>query len=345
MLGAGGLGSPALLYLAAAGVGKLGIADPDTISASNLQRQILFGTSQIGQLKTEAARNRLLELYPECRIETWSEAFTASNAMDMASGFDLILDATDNFPSRYLSSDIGVWLKKPVLYGSIHRFEGQTTVFAPHLGAPCYRCMFPVPPPPGTVPDCSTAGVLGVLAGLIGTLQAGEAVKLLTGTGTPLLGRMLHADTMGTRFREFKLRRDPHCPVCGENPEITAPVDYEIFCGLSSAADGGGGSGAGIDSGTPLELPASQLDSVRQTHFLLDVREPWEHALLPFPADRWIPWAEVEKHLDSLPQDRPILAVCRVGLRSRETARLLRHHGHPQAVSLAHGLEALDSGL
>jgi adenylyltransferase/sulfurtransferase len=253
--------------------------------------------------------------------------------MNMASGFDLILDATDNFPSRYLSSDIGVWLQKPVLYGSIHRFEGQTTVFAPHLGAPCYRCMFPVPPPPGTVPDCSTAGVLGVLAGLIGTLQAGEAVKLLTGTGTPLLGRMLHADTLGTRFREFKLRRDPHCPVCGENPEITAPIDYEIFCGLAPA---------GKDAGTPIEIPASQFTDARQTHFLLDVREPWEHELLPFPADRWIPWAEVEKHLADLPKDRPILTLCRVGLRSRETARLLRHHGHPHAISLAHGLEALE---
>ncbi len=250
--------------------------------------------------------------------------------MTMAGGFDLILDATDNFPSRYLSSDIGVWLKKPVLYGSIHRFEGQTTVFAPHLGAPCYRCMFPVPPPPGTVPDCSTAGVLGVLAGLIGTLQAGEAVKLLTGTGTPLLGRMLHADTLGTRFREFKLRRDPQCPVCGENPTITEPVDYEIFCGLTPPE-------------TDLEIPADRLEAARRTHFILDVREPWEHALLPFPADRWIPWQEVSGLLASLPVGRPVLAVCRVGLRSRETARMLRQKGHPAATSLAGGLEALET--
>ncbi|MDB6132969.1 MAG: Molybdenum cofactor biosynthesis protein MoeB [Verrucomicrobiales bacterium] len=328
VLGAGGLGSPALLYLAAAGVGRLGVVDPDEVSLSNLQRQVLFDTTRIGQLKTEAACDRLLALYPECTVEARAEAFTSANALTLAADYDLILDGTDNFPSRYLASDTGVWLGKPVIYGSIHRFEGQVSVFAPHLGAPCYRCMFPVPPPPGTVPDCSTAGVLGVLAGLIGTLQAGEAVKLITGAGTPLLGRMLHADMLGTRFREFRLRRDPACPVCGENPSITEPVDYAFFCGVAPVEP-------------DLEMPAARLADIRRTHFILDVREPWEHALLPFTADRWIPWQEVGAQLESLPMDRPILTVCRIGLRSQETARLLRHRGHPSAASLHGGLDAL----
>lgn len=329
MVGAGGLGSPALLYLAAAGVGRLGIIDPDVVSVSNLQRQVLFDTSRIGQPKTAAARDRLLALYPECVIQIWPEAFTAANGLRIAADFDVLLDATDNFPSRYLASDVGVWLKKPVIYGSIYQFEGQITVFAPHLEGPCYRCMFPVPPAPDSVPDCSTAGVFGMLAGLIGTLQAGEAIKLITGIGSPLLGRMLHADTLGTRFREFKLRRDPHCPVCGENPTISQPLDYELFCGIRPVEAG-------------LEIPASQLSSLRSTYFILDVREPWEQALQPFPSDRWIPWTEVAGEIPHLPADRPILALCRMGLRSRETARLLRGHGHPRAASLAGGLEALE---
>lgn len=218
-------------------------------------------------------------------------------------------------------------MKKPIIYGSIHQFEGQVSVFAPHLGAPCYRCMFPVPPAPGTVPDCNTAGVLGVLAGLIGTLQATEAIKLLTQHGEPLLGRLLHAETLGTHFREFKLRRDPTCPVCGENPTITSPIDYQHFCGLTSPE-------------TDLTLPPSQLESARATHFLLDIREPWEHALLPFPADRWIPWQDLPSQLPTLPRTRPILTICRVGLRSKEAARLLRQNGHPHALSLSGGLEA-----
>ena len=329
VLGAGGLGCPALLYLAAAGVGRLGIVDADTISLSNLQRQILFDASDCGQPKAATAARRLRALYPELTVDVSAEAFTAANALTLAAGYDLLIDCTDNFPTRYLSSDTGVWLKKPVIYGSIHQFEGQVSVFAPHLGAPCYRCMFPVPPAPGTVPDCATAGVLGVLAGLIGTLQAGEAIKLITHTGAPLLGRLLHAETLGTRFREFKLRRDPTCPVCGGSPTITAPIDYDHFCGLAPPQP-------------DLELAPSQFAAARHTHFLLDVREPWEHTLLPFPADRWIPWQDLESQLPTLPQDRPILALCRVGLRSREAARLLRQHGHPHAISLTGGLEALD---
>jgi adenylyltransferase/sulfurtransferase len=330
VLGAGGLGSPALLYLAAAGVGRLGIVDPDTVSLSNLQRQILFTREDLGQPKVDAAARRLRALYPELQPDLHPTAFTAANALQIAESYDVILDGSDNFPTRYLSSDTAFWLKKPLIYGSIHQFEGQVSVFAPHLGAPCYRCMFPVPPAPGTVPDCNTAGVLGVLAGLIGTLQAAEAIKLLTQHGEPLLGRLLHADTLGTRFREFKIRRDPACPVCGENPSIAAPIDYQHFCGFTPAE-------------TQLELPPSQLEAARTTHFLLDVREPWEHALLPFPADHWIPWQDLPSQLPTLPSARPILTLCRVGLRSHEAARLLRQNGYPHTLSLAGGLEALET--
>ena len=330
VLGAGGLGCPALLYLAAAGVGRLGIADADTIALSNLQRQILFTIEDLGLPKASTAARRLAALHPDTQIDVHPENFAATNALTLAAEYDLILDGTDNFPTRYLASDTGVWLKKPVIHGSIHQFEGQVSTFAPHLGSPCYRCMFPVPPAPGTVPDCNTAGVLGVLAGIIGTLQANEAIKLLTRNGEPLLGRLLHADTLGTRFREFKLRRDPACPVCGENPTITAPVDYEHFCGLTPPE-------------ADVELPPSQLESSRATHFLLDVREAWEHDLLPFPADHWIPWQDLSPQLHTLPASRPILTLCRVGLRSREVARLLRQNGHPGAVSLTGGLEALES--
>ena len=307
-------------------MGRIGIADADTVALSNLQRQILFTPEDIGKSKAHTAASRLHLLHPGVEIDVHPENFTSTNAGMLAAQYDLILDGTDNFPTRYLSSDTGVWFKKPVIYGSIHQFEGQITVFAPHLGAPCYRCMFPIPPAPGTVPDCNTAGVLGVLAGLIGTLQATEAIKLLTGVGEPLLGRLVHVDTLGTRFREFKLRRDPACPVCGENPTISGPVDYEHFCGLTFFEPS-------------LELPPARLPTARSTHFLLDVREPWEHALLPFTSNRWIPWQDLNAHLVSLPLDRPILALCRVGVRSREAARLLRLHGHPDAVSLTGGLE------
>ncbi len=328
VLGAGGLGCPALLYLSAAGVGRLGIADPDVVSASNLPRQILFSPADLGAPKAATAARFLQARYPEGALEVIPEAFTAANALALAASFDLIVDCTDNFPTRYLASDIGTWLQKPVVHGSIHQFQGQVTVFAPHLGAPCYRCMFPVPPAPGTVPDCQSGGVLGVLAGLIGTLQAAEAIKLLTHTGDPLLGRLLHADSLGTRFREFKLRRDPACPVCGPAPTLTSPIDYAQFCGLPPNAP------------AP-ELPPAQFAAARATHFLLDVREPWEHALLPIPSDRWIPWSDLAVQLPSLPRDRPILAFCRVGQRSQEAAHLLRQHGHPSALGLAGGLDAL----
>ncbi|MFZ4767423.1 MAG: molybdopterin-synthase adenylyltransferase MoeB, partial [Roseimicrobium sp.] len=230
-IGAGGLGSPIAMYLAAAGVGTIGLVDPDIVEESNLQRQLLHGTSDVGRSKLDSARERLREINPHVHVETHPMRFTSAHAMTLVDAYDVVIDGTDNFPTRYLSNDVCVFLQKPNIYGSILRFEGQCTVFAPHLGGPCYRCMAPQPPKPGLVPSCAEGGVLGVLPGLIGTMQATEAVKLIVGIGQPLLGRLLHVDTLAMKFRTFQLRRDPECPVCGDHPSITVPIDYEAFCG------------------------------------------------------------------------------------------------------------------
>src|SRR5216117_798435 len=230
-IGAGGLGSPAALYLAAAGVGTIGIVDFDEVDLSNLQRQILHGTKDIGRDKLESARDRLHDINPEIDVQLHKCRFSSENAPQLVSGYDVIVDGSDNFPTRYLSNDVCVLARKPNVYGSVFRFEGQTTVFAPHLGGPCYRCLFPEPPPPGSVPNCAQAGVLGVLPGIIGTIQANEAIKLILGVGEPLVGRLLYFDALKMKFREFNLRRDPQCPVFGDSPTIFAPIDYEQFCG------------------------------------------------------------------------------------------------------------------
>nr|WP_256199500.1 molybdopterin-synthase adenylyltransferase MoeB [Verrucomicrobium spinosum] len=226
-IGAGGLGSPIAMYLAAAGLGRIGLVDADVVDVSNLQRQILHGTADVGRPKLESARDRLHQINPHVQIDLYRTVFTGENAMAMAADYDVIIDGTDNFPTRYLSNDVAVFLKKPNVYGSILRFEGQCSVFAPHLGGPCYRCMAPQPPAPGLVPSCAEGGVLGVLPGLIGTMQATEAIKLITGIGQPLVGRLLHVDTLSMKFRTFNLRRDPECPVCGDQPTITEPIDYQ----------------------------------------------------------------------------------------------------------------------
>src|SRR6184192_1700382 len=231
-IGAGGLGSPAALYLAAAGVGTIGIVDFDDVDLSNLQRQILHGTSDIGRSKLESARDRLSDVNPEIKIELQKCRFSSENATELVAQYDLIVDGSDNFPTRYLSNDVCVFARKPNVYGSVFRFEGQTTVFAPHMGGPCYRCLFPEPPAPDTVPNCAEAGVLGVLPGIIGMLQAIETIKLVVGIGDPIIGRLLHVDALRMKFRELNLRRDPQCPVCGENPTIFSPIDYEQFCGV-----------------------------------------------------------------------------------------------------------------
>src|SRR5256714_9628656 len=236
-LGAGGLGSPAALYLAAAGVGTIGLVDDDRVALSNLHRQLLHGTKDIGRPKTESARERLESANPHIAVRLYACPFESGNAEKILRDYDLIVDGTDNFATRYLSNDVAVFARKPNVYGSIFRFDGQTTVFAPHLGGPCYRCLFPEPPLPGTVPNCAEAGVLGVLPGIIGLVQATEALKLILGIGQTLAGRLLHFDALKMKFREFNLRRDPACPVCGDAPSISTPIDYEQFCAGPPAAD------------------------------------------------------------------------------------------------------------
>jgi sulfur-carrier protein adenylyltransferase/sulfurtransferase len=235
-IGAGGLGSPAALYLAAAGIGTIGIVDQDTVDLSNLHRQLLHGTSDVGREKTDSARARLLAVNPTIAVETYTTRLSGSNAVELIRDYDIIVDGSDNLPTRYLSSDVCVWERKPNIYGSVHQFEGQASLFAPHLGGPCYRCLFPEPPPPEAIPSCAEAGVLGVVPGLIGIIQALEAIKLIIGRGDNLLGRLLHVDALTLRFREFNIRRDPNCPVCGESPVIKEPIDYEQFCNPSTGS-------------------------------------------------------------------------------------------------------------
>src|ERR1043165_5705312 len=256
-IGAGGLGSPAALYLAAAGVGTIGLVDFDEVDLSNLQRQILHGTKDIGRGKLESARDRLRDINPEIKIELHHCRFSSENAAEIVAKYDVVVDGSDNFATRYLSNDVCVFAQKPNVYGSVFRFEGQTTVFAPHLGGPCYRCLFPEPPPPESVPNCAQAGVLGVLPGIIGTLQAIETIKLIVGIGEPLVGRLLYFDALKVKFRELNLRRDADCPVCGENPTIFSPIDYEQFCG--GHAD--------------LAIPAMSVQKLKEK---MDAREPFD---------------------------------------------------------------------
>lgn len=331
-IGAGGLGSPIALYLAAAGIGGLGLVDPDVVEVTNLQRQILFGQRDLGRKKLEAARDRLLDVNPHVQVEVYPELFTAANAMRIAADYDVIIDGTDNFPTRYLSNDVAVWLKKPNVYGSILRFDGQVGVFAPHLGAPCYRCMCPQPPPPGMVPSCAEGGVLGVLPGLIGTMQALEAIKLITGIGQPLLGKLLHVDTLSMRFRTINLRRDPACPVCGDQPTITEPIDYQGFCGINTAAS------PAVPTMTVHEL--KQLREAGDDHFLLDVREPHEQSISRIEGAVLIPLGELENRTGELPRDKRILVHCKSGGRSARAVSKLREQGFENVWNISGGIIA-----
>ncbi len=329
-IGAGGLGSPITMYLAAAGVGCLGLVDPDVVEVSNLQRQLLFGQSAIGRPKLEAARERLLDINPHLKVETYAERFTAANAMRIAANYDVIIDGTDNFPTRYLSNDVAVWLKKPNVYGSILRFEGQVGVFAPHLGGPCYRCMSPQPPKPGLVPSCAEGGVLGVLPGIIGTMQALEAIKLITGIGQPLLGKLLHVDTLSLRFRTFTLRRDPECPVCSDHPTLTEPIDYEGFCGITPAP-------------TVPMISVQDLHQLRQSgdsHFLLDVREPDEYNTARIEGSHLIPLAQVAARSVEIPRDVPVYVHCKLGGRSAKAVATLQGLGFTNVTNVAGGITA-----
>lgn len=331
-IGAGGLGSPVALHLAAAGVGALGIVDADVVEESNLHRQLLHGTNDVGRSKLDSARDRLHDVNPHVEIITYPERFTSANARQIAADYDVIIDGTDNFPTRYLSNDVSVFLKKPNVYGSILRFEGQCSVFAPHLGGPCYRCLSPTPPDPGLVPSCAEGGVLGVLPGIIGTMQATEAIKLICGIGEPLIGRLLHFDALRMKFREFKLRRDPECPVCGDHPTITDLIDYEQFCGVSKT----------IAPDVP-SMKVQELKSMMdrgEDFLLLDVREAHEYDIAQIKGSKLVPLGELEKRLDELPRDRKIAVHCKSGGRSAKAVGKLRDAGFNDVWNVTGGITA-----
>jgi adenylyltransferase/sulfurtransferase len=333
-IGAGGLGSPIAMYLAAAGVGAIGIVDADVVDESNLQRQLLHGTSDVGRSKLDSARDRLHGINPHVSIEPHEVRFSSENAMDIVRSYDVVIDGTDNFPTRYLSNDVCVFLKKPNIYGSILRFEGQCSVFAPHLGGPCYRCMAPQPPAPGLVPSCAEGGVLGLLPGLIGTMQATEAVKLIAGIGEPLVGRLLHVDTLSMKFRTFNLRRDPECPVCGDHPTITAPIDYEGFCGIPKASD--------ATSAVP-EVTVQDLQNMMKRNeefFLLDVREPFEWEIAHLPGATLIPLGQLPDRLSEIPRNQKVVVHCKSGGRSARAVGMLRDAGYEDARNVAGGINA-----
>jgi len=329
-IGAGGLGSPAAVYLAAAGVGTIGIVDFDHVDLSNLQRQILHGTKDIGRGKLESARDRLRDMNPEIGIELHNCRFSSENASQIVSEYDVVVDGSDNFATRYLSNDVCVFERKPNMYGSVFRFEGQTTVFAPHLGGPCYRCLFPEPPPPDSVPNCAQAGVLGVLPGIIGMLQAIETIKLIVGIGEPLIGRLLHFDALKVRFRELNLRRDPRCPVCGENPTIFSPIDYDQFCGSREEQP--------VPAMSVHELKR-KMDG-REPFELIDVREPFEYEIARIDGAKLIPLREIGERLDEIQREQPIVVHCHSGQRSAQAVRLLQQRGFNNVCNLEGGIDA-----
>jgi sulfur-carrier protein adenylyltransferase/sulfurtransferase len=332
-IGAGGLGSPLALYLAAAGVGRLGIVDFDTVDASNLQRQILHFTKDVGRPKLDSAREKLEAVNPHVTLETHETPLTSQNALEIIRRYDIVADGTDNFPTRYLVNDACVLAGKPNVYGSVFRFEGQVSVFATQ-GGPCYRCLYPEPPPPGLVPSCAEGGVLGILPGLIGVLQATEVIKLILGKGTPLVGRLLLVDALATRFRELKLRRSEDCPVCGPDPTIKELIDYQEFCGIVPGAD---------EVDESLEIRAVELkdlmDQGRDVE-VLDVRNPEEYQIARIPGSRLIPLPELTARMNELDQTRDIVVHCLAGVRSARAVEMLMGAGFKRVRNLKGGIKA-----
>ncbi len=333
-IGTGGLGAPLGLYLAAAGVGRIGLVDFDVVDTTNLQRQVLFGTSDVGRPKTEAAAERLRNLNPDIRIDTFETQLTSANALELFKDYDIIVDGTDNFPTRYLVNDACVLTGKPNVYGSIFRFEGQITVFG-YPGGPCYRCLYPEPPPPGLVPSCAEGGVLGVLPGIVGTIQAAETLKLIIGKGEPLIGRLLLFDALAMKFRELKLRKNPECPVCGEHPTQTKLIDYAEFCGVRG--EEGPATVTNVPEITPTELKA-RLDRGDDI-YVLDVREPHEFQICNING-HLIPLGELSRRVQELDSSREIVAHCKSGKRSAEAVEFLRGAGFRKVSSLKGGILA-----
>ena len=332
-IGAGGLGSPAAMYLAAAGVGTIGLVDFDVVDMSNLQRQLLHGTTDVGRPKLDSARERIADLNPNVHVETYETALSSENALELFEPYDVILDGTDNFPTRYLVNDACVLLGKPNAYGSIFRFEGQASVFAAKDG-PCYRCLYPEPPPPGLVPSCAEGGVLGVLPGIIGTIQATETIKLILGKGDPLIGRFLIFDALRMKFRELKLRKDPDCPVCGQQPTVTQLIDYEQFCGVAPRAEADGV--ANQDDMTAREL--KDLLDRGEPITILDVREPQEYRINRIEGSKLIPLGELPQRYEELDPNAAIVCQCKSGARSAKAAGFLRSIGFKNVRNLAGGI-------
>ena len=334
-IGAGGLGSPAAMYLAAAGVGRIGIVDFDVVDFSNLQRQILHGTPDVGRSKLASAKDRLHALNPHVHVDTYETALSSENALELFEPYDVILDGTDNFPTRYLVNDACVLLGKPNVYGSIFRFEGQASVFATKDG-PCYRCLYPEPPPPGLVPSCAEGGVLGVLPGIIGVIQATETIKLILGIGEPLIGRFLIYDALRMKFRELKLRKDPDCPVCGTHPTVTKLIDYEQFCGIGPEPQMEAARAVNDWEISPVELKR-RLDAGEDL-FILDVREPNEYQINRIPGSTLIPLGELPRRYQELPRDREIVAQCKMGGRSAKAMEYLKTVGFTSVKNLRGGI-------
>ncbi len=334
-IGAGGLGSPLALYLGAAGIGRLGIVDFDVVDFSNLQRQIIHGEAKIGKLKVESAKERIHEINSDIEVETYNLRLTSENALDIVKEYDVIVDGTDNFATRYLVNDACVLLGKPNVYGSIFRFEGQVSVFDANRG-PCYRCLYPEPPPPGLVPSCAEGGVLGILPGIIGTMQAAETIKLILGKGRPLVGKLLFVDVMEMKIRELKLRKDPNCPLCGKNPTITKLIDYDEFCGV------GRGEEQALAEASDLEITVDEFNNLiksKKDILILDVRGPNEHQICHIKGSKLIPLGDLPSRVNELDTADEIIVHCHHGVRSLRATTFLRNMGFKKVKSLKGGID------
>ena len=335
-IGAGGLGSPLAVYLAAAGVGTMGIVDFDTVDLTNLQRQIVHGTKDVGRPKLQSAIETIRDINPNINVVGYEEMFTSENAMQIVPDYDLVIDGTDNFATRYLTNDVCVLLNKPNVYGSIFRFEGQASVFWAAHG-PCYRCLYPEPPPPGMVPSCAEGGVLGVLPGIVGCIQANEAIKLILGIGNPLVGRLLTFNALKMQFRELRLRKDPHCPICGENPTIRELIDYEEFCGIRGEEAPAQGV-TKMEEITVRELK-QRMDS-GEPLTVIDVREPYEYAIARIPGTKLIPLGQIAERAGELDPNAEIIMQCRSGKRSADALNQLKAKGFTNLKNLVGGILA-----
>jgi adenylyltransferase/sulfurtransferase len=334
-IGAGGLGSPIAMYLAAAGIGKIGIVDFDTVDYSNLQRQILHTDADVGRSKAESAKETIRGINPNVEVVIHNTRISSENAFDLIRPYDIVVDGTDNFPTRYLTNDACVLLKKPNVYGSIFRFEGQASVFAPHLGGPCYRCLYPEPPPPGMVPSCAEGGVLGVLPGIIGCIQATEILKLAIGKGTSLTGRLVLFNALDMKFRELKLRRDPACPICGDHPTIKELIDYEVFCGIEPAAE---------TKGNPDEVTVQDMKKALDNPGLgikvVDVREEFEYEIAKVAGVPLLPMSQLQQRFTELDPNTQYYLMCKVGARSHQAMQFLRQQGFKYVKNVEGGINA-----